>query len=116
MTEIMQTVDSIIEVLDKFERPIEIALVVVLYMLSRKVDKNTAAMSPAPSATMPVVDIKAQKAAEKAEEKAKAQRQKDLQAEMNKALEVYFSGKATDEMTEEEYTLYKRAVRYFEEV
>lgn len=68
MTEIMQTVDSIIEVLDKFERPIEIALVVILCMLNRNVNKNTAAMSPAPSVTMPVVDVKAQKAAEKAEE------------------------------------------------
>lgn len=48
--------------------------------------------------------------------KAKVQRQKDLQAEMSKALEVYFSGKATDEMTDQEYVLYKRAVRYFEEV
>ena len=41
MMEMMQTVDQIVVILDKFEKPIEIALVVVLVMLNRNVKRTS---------------------------------------------------------------------------
>lgn len=113
MTEVMQTVDQIVALLDKFERPIEIALVVVLTMLARNVKQNTAAISPC--SPVPIEDkaaVKAQKAEAKAQEKTKAVKKKVISEEMTAALDVYFSDKAYEDMTESEQALYNKAAAF----
>lgn len=108
--EMMQTVDQIVAILDKFEKPIEIALVVVLVMLNRNVKRTSLATSPAP------VDTKAAekeaKEEAKAQEKSKQARKNSLEKEMKSALDVYFSDKAYEDMTEDEQVLYDKAAAY----
>lgn len=109
--EVMQTVDQIVAILDKFERPIEIALVIVLFMLNRNV-KRTSNFSPSTGPADDTSAIKVAKQDIKAQERSKQSRKNQLEKEMKAALDVYFSDKSYEDMTEDEQALYDKAAAY----
>lgn len=107
LSEIIYVVNTILGVVDKFERPIEILLIVILLKLDRNIKKNTAAISPAPAPAQP--SEKELKAAAKAEEKEKAKAKADLESSLTssfkEALSVFTSGVPYEELTEEQKEL-----------
>lgn len=107
LSEIMYVVDTILGVVDKFERPIEILLIVILLKLDRNIKKNTEAISPTSAPVQP--SDKEIKAAAKAEEKEKAKAKADLESSLTtsfkEALSVFTSGVPYEELTEEQKEL-----------
>lgn len=107
LSEIMYVVNTILGVVDKFERPIEILLIVILLKLDRNIKKNTAAISPPTAPAEP--SEKEIKAAAKAEEKEKAKVRADLESSLTtsfkEALSVFTSGVPYEELTEEQKEL-----------
>ncbi len=107
LSEIMYVVNTILGVVDKFERPIEILLIVILLKLDRNIKKNTAAISPAPAPAQPSEkELKsAAKAEEKAKKEAKAETEAQLTSNFHQALSLFLSETPYEEMTEEQKEL-----------
>lgn len=107
LSEIMYVVNTILGVVDKFERPIEILLIVILLKLDRNIKKNTEAISPASVPAQP--SEKELKAAAKSEEKAKkefkAETEALLKSNFHQALSLFLSETPYEEMTEEQKEL-----------
>lgn len=99
MQEAMKVIDGILAALDTLERPLEVLLITAIFLLEKRLKQNTAAISPVVKETKPA--------------KTSANRKKEVQAEMTKAVELYFSGKSLDEMTDEEKAMYERVAAYF---
>lgn len=94
-------INSILASLDKFERPLEILLITAILLLDRHIKQNTQAISP--TVSTPTTSSS----------KTSTKRKKEYEAEMKQALELYFSGKPLNEMTDEEKSLYDKASAYF---
>lgn len=103
MQEAMKVIDGIFAVLDGLERPLEVLLITAILILERRLKQNTAAISPNVSAP----------SEPKSNKKARENLQKELEIEMKEGLALYFSGKSSEEMTEEEKALYDKVVAYF---
>ena len=112
--EVMQTVEQIVALLDKCERPIEIALVIVLSVLARNVKANTAAISPAVSSPVEVSEQKSTKDEAKAEAKRLAVEKTSTQSYIARCEALFYSDKPVDELSEDEKLMIESYARFVE--
>lgn len=100
MQEVEKVIDTVLNFLNEYDKPMDIVLAVLATLYLRSIKHNFKSNSP--------TDVSKKSNVNKAVRLAKV----EYEGEFKKGLELYYSGKSREEMTEEEQVLFDKTSEF----